>query len=362
MSTKKYGIVGLPNVGKSTLFNALTNSLTAAAENYPFCTIEPNIATVSVIDERLGILAKIAGSQKILYTHIEFVDIAGLVKGASKGEGLGNQFLAHIREVDCIIYMLRCFHDENVTHVEGRVNPIEDAQIIKMELMLADIQSLENRIPKLTKMARQDKEAAVTLKIAEDLIKTLSMGNPASSIMNNENSAIINSFQLLSSKKEIYVCNVGESECSSGNDISRQFSNFINDSCIVLSAKIEQEIANMQDEEEKRWFMEQCGIKESGLNKLTKRAYDMLDLITFFTIGPKEARAWSIPNGTSAPKAAGCIHTDFEKGFIRAEVISYEDYIKYASEAEIKAAGKARLEGRDYIMKDGDVVHFRFNV
>ncbi|WP_322498047.1 redox-regulated ATPase YchF [Candidatus Cyrtobacter comes] len=359
---KKYGIVGLPNVGKSTLFNALTNSLSAAAENYPFCTIEPNIAVVSVPDERLHRLAKIAGSQKIISTHVEFVDIAGLVKGASKGEGLGNKFLSHIREVDCIIYVLRCFHDENVTHVEGRVNPIEDLQILRMEFMLADIESLEKRIPKLTKMARQDKEAVAILKVAESLIQTLSAGNPVSSIMNEENSAIINSFQLLSSKKELYVCNVNESECVSGNDFSRQFNEFVNNTSIVLSAKIEQDIANMTDEEEKKWFMEQYGIKDSGLNKLIRLAYDTLDLITFFTIGPKEARAWSIENGINAPKAAGCIHTDFEKGFIRAEVIGYEDYISYASEAEIKAAGKSRLEGRDYIMKDGDVVHFRFNV
>ncbi len=362
MSKKKYGIVGLPNVGKSTLFNALTNSLSAAAENYPFCTIEPNVATVAVPDERIRKLADIAGSKKLIPVYVEFIDIAGLVKGASKGEGLGNQFLSHIREVDCIIYVLRCFQDENVTHVEGRVDPMEDSNIIKIELMLADIQSLQNRIPKLEKKARQDKESADILKLANELLAVLSSGSPASSIMNSENKALIDSFQLLTSKKEIYVCNVNEDECSSGNQLSRLVTNSVKEECITLSAKIEQDIANIADAGEQKWFMEQCGISESGLNKLIRTAYSTLDLITFFTVGPQEAHAWSIQNGVYAPAAAGCIHTDFEKGFIRAEVIGYEDYISHNGESAAKAAGKARLEGREYIVVDGDIIHFRFNI
>ncbi len=360
----KCGIVGLPNVGKSTLFNALTSTMAAEAANYPFCTIEPNVGKVGVPDPRLHKLADIAGSAKIIPTQIEFVDIAGLVKGASKGEGLGNQFLGHIREVDAIVYVLRCFEDSDVSHVEGSVNPLRDAEIIETELLLADLESLEKRLPSLEKKARNDKEAAAELALAKSLMGVLADGKPAVSVSGID-ARTLSRMQLLTSKPVLYVCNVAENDAKEGNAYSKQVAEYAakrGAKTIVISAKIEAEISMLEDAAERQEFLATMGLEQTGLDQLIQAGYDALGLITFFTIGPKEARAWTINKGTLAPQAAGVIHTDFERGFIRAETIGYEDYITLRGEAGAREVGRLRSEGKEYAVRDGDVIHFRFNV
>ena len=361
----KCGIVGLPNVGKSTLFNALTQTIAAQAANYPFCTIEPNFGTVSVPDERLDKLALIAKSIKTIPTQIEIVDIAGLVRGASKGEGLGNQFLAHIREVDAIIHLLRCFEDGNITHVEDSVSPLRDAEIIETELVLADLESIEKRLPNIEKKARSgDKESQELLPIIKQVLKCLSDGDFARNIMNSDNEKLVKGLNLITSKPVLYVCNVNEENAIEGNKHSDEIikkAKAENAPYVIISAKIEEEISSL-DEEDRKGFLSDLGLSETGLAKIIRTGYGILNLDTFFTIGPKEARAWTIKKGSLAPQAAGVIHTDFEKGFIRAETISYNDYIQYNGEQGAKEAGKMRLEGKEYITNDGDVMHFRFNV
>ncbi len=361
----KCGIVGLPNVGKSTLFNSLMGSNVAEAANYPFCTIEPNIGLVAVPDKYLEELAKLAGSQKMLPAQMEFVDIAGLVKDAHKGEGLGNQFLSHIREVDCIIYVLRCFENSNVIHVDDRIDPIGDSEIIEMELILADIQSLSKRIPNIEKKAKNNKDIAEELSLIREVMAVLESGKAARYAVNETNAVQIKNLQLLTSKPFLYVCNVAEIDVVHGNKLSMQVESRAKEmgvGSILVSAQVESEIANLEDEGDKIAFLEDLGLEESGLNKLIRASYSALDLITFFTIGPKEARAWTVKDGVTAPQAAGVIHSDFERGFICAEVISCDDYLKYCSEAKIKEAGKMRLEGKEYKVKNRDVIHFRFNV
>jgi hypothetical protein len=364
--TLKCGIVGLPNVGKSTLFNALTASSAAEAANYPFCTIEPNTGTVSVPDERLYKLAQIAGSAKILPAFIEFVDIAGLVKGASKGEGLGNKFLSHIREVDAIIHVLRCFDDPDVTHVHGAIDPVSDAEVIETELIIADLESIEKRILNIEKKYKSgDKSLKDQMELMEDCRQALLKGESVRTLNTKYSKKILSSLQLLTSKPILYVCNVLEDEAASGNNYSKLATEkAISEGAkaIVISSKIEAEISNLQEQEEKDEFLASLGLEETGLSKIIKSAYDLLALRSFFTVGPKEAHAWTFEEGHSAPQAAGIIHTDFEKGFIRAEVIGYNDYIELGSEVKVKEAGKMRVEGKEYKMNDGDVVHFRFNV
>ncbi|AZL15526.1 redox-regulated ATPase YchF [Rickettsiales endosymbiont of Stachyamoeba lipophora] len=361
------GIVGLPNVGKSTLFNALTATQAAEAANFPFCTIEPNVGIVAVPDERLEKLTHIAGSKKIIPTQLEFVDIAGLVKGASKGEGLGNQFLGNIREVDAIIHVLRCFEDEDITHVSGNVDPIRDAEVIELELILADLDSLQKRIPNFEKKIRgQDKEAAMQLELAKKIIPILEEGKPVRSIsFDPEELKQVKLMQLLTAKPILFVANVLEEEAASGNDYTARvlaLAQAHNTEMVIISSKIEAEISTLESLEEKQEFLESLGLKETGLNKIIRAAYKMLGLISFFTVGPKEAHAWTVKNGATAPQAAGEIHTDFEKGFIRAETISYADFIQYNGEAGCKEVGKMKLEGKEYLVKDGDIFHFRFNV
>ena len=361
------GIVGLPNVGKSTLFNALTASAAAAAANYPFCTIEPNVGRVAVPDDRLDKLAKIAASAKIIPTFIEFVDIAGIVKGASKGEGLGNQFLANIREVDAILHVVRCFDGGDITHVEGSVDPIRDIEIIDTELMIADMESLEKRYDNLSKKAKQgDKESKELIAIVDPILAALREGKPARSVnFNKEQKPLVRLLQLMTAKPVLYVCNVEENEAADGNALSNKVAEHAkgeNARTVVISAKIESEISVMNSDEEKREFLSSMGLTEPGLNRVIRAGYGLLDLITYFTIGPKEARAWTIVKGTKAPGAAGVIHTDFEKGFICAETIAYGDYIAGNGESGAKESGKMRLEGKEYIPTDGDVMHFRFNV
>lgn len=360
------GIVGLPNVGKSTLFNALTQTAAAQAANYPFCTIEPNIGRVNVPDERMEKLAKIAGSQELIPAQIEFVDIAGIVRGASKGEGLGNKFLSHIREVDAIINVVRCFEDENITHVEGLVDPLRDIELIQLELIIADLESLEKRIPSMEKKAKQEKEVAAQVEIAKRVIEVLKEGKAARSveIKSEEEAKILRELQLISSKPQLFVCNLKENELA-GNKNSKKVEEF----CVVngykvlkICAQIEAEVASLETEEEKKEFLESVGLNETGLAQIIRNSYSLLELITFFTVGPKECHAWTLKKGSSAPKAAGVIHTDFEKGFIRAETISYPDYISCNGEEGAKNAGKLRLEGKEYVTQDGDVFHFRFNV
>lgn len=365
----KCGIVGLPNVGKSTLFNALTQTANAQAANYPFCTIEPNSGQVAVPDERLDKLTKIAGSQKIIPVQIEFVDIAGLVKGASKGEGLGNQFLSHIREVDAIINVVRCFEDENITHVEGSVDPLRDIELIQIELILADLESLEKRLPNLEKKAKnsKDKELVTQVDLIKKTIPILADGKPASlvKLVDEEEKRIFKNLQLITAKPQLYVGNLKESEVISGNKFYQNLVDFgqkNNFPILKISAAIEAEIALLESQEEKEEFLQSLDLKETGLSQIIKAGYKLLDLITFFTVGPKECHAWNVKNNSFAPQAAGVIHSDFEAGFIRAETIAYEDYIKFNGEEGAKNAGKLRLEGKEYIVQDGDIFHFRFNV
>jgi len=361
------GIVGLPNVGKSTLFNALTATAAAEAANYPFCTIEPNIGRVAVPDERLEICARLAKSAKIVPTQLEFVDIAGLVRGASRGEGLGNQFLGHIREVDAIAHVLRCFEDGNVTHVEGSIDPVRDAETVETELMLADLDSLEKRAVAAEKKARgNDKEAKAQLAVMEPVLAALRAGKPARSVaVSAEQKPILKSLQLLTAKPVLYVCNVEEASASSGNAQSARVADYARAqgaASVVISAAIEAEVALLADETEKREFLASLGLAEAGLARVIRAGYRLLDLVTFFTVGPKEAHAWTVVQGTKAPQAAGAIHSDFEKGFIRAETISYVDFVACGGEAGAKEAGKMHLEGADYTVKDGDIFYFRFNV
>lgn len=362
--TLKCGIVGLPNVGKSTLFNALTASAKAEAANYPFCTIEPNSGIVSVPDTRLDKLAELASSAKIIPAFIEFVDIAGLVKGASKGEGLGNKFLAHIREVDAIIHVLRCFEDSDITHVNGKVDPLYDAEIIETELVIADLESVEKRIPALSKKAKSDKTLQSQLDLLNRCRELLEQGQPARNLEGVTQKELAD-LQLITSKPVLYVCNVGEEDARDGNEYSEQIKNKAKNegaNILIISSKIEAEISQLATEEEKREFLSELGLEKTGLNRLINSAYSLLNLASFFTIGPKEAHAWTFKQGCNAPQAAGIIHTDFEKGFIRAEVISCKEYIALGSEATAKELGKMRVEGKEYIMQDGDVVYFRFNV
>lgn len=359
------GIVGLPNVGKSTLFNALTQTAAAQAANYPFCTIEPNIGKVNVPDERLEKLTKIAGSQTIIPAQIEFVDIAGLVRGASKGEGLGNQFLSHIREVDAIINVVRCFEDENITHVEGDVDPLRDIELIQLELIIADMESLEKRIPTMEKKLKTDKEIGAQIEIAKRVLEVLKDGKAARlTKINADEEKLFNGLQLITSKPQLFVCNLKEHELT-GNKYSALVEDFgkkNNYKVLKICAQIEAEVAGLESEEEKKEFLGSVGLNETGLSQIIKNSYALLDLITFFTVGPKECHAWTLKKNSSAPKAAGVIHTDFEKGFIRAETISYNDYVTLGGEEGAKTAGKLRLEGKEYITQDGDVFHFRFNV
>ena len=361
------GIVGLPNVGKSTLFNSLTKTAAADAANYPFCTIEPNTGRVAVPDPRLNQIAELAKSAEVIPTFLEFVDIAGLVRGAASGEGLGNQFLANIREVDAIIHVLRCFDDSDITHVENSVDPIRDAATVETELMLADMDSLERRMAALTKKTRGgDKQAAADLALMEKLFAGLSEGLPARMVdrLTDAEALRLPQFQLLTAKPVLYACNVAEHDSATGNSLSAEVTEKAEEegaAYVVVSAAIEAEIATLSDEEAAE-FISDMGHKEPGLNRLIRAGYDLLDLLTFFTAGPKEARAWTVRNPATAPMAAGVIHTDFQRGFIRAETVSYNDYIACQGEAGAKDAGKLRIEGSDYQVKDGDIFHFRFNV
>ncbi|MCX7932587.1 MAG: redox-regulated ATPase YchF [Rhodovarius sp.] len=359
------GIVGLPNVGKSTLFNALTATAAAQAANYPFCTIEPNVGRVAVPDPRLETLARIAKSAKVVPTSLEFVDIAGLVRGASKGEGLGNQFLAHIREVDAIIHVLRCFEDPDITHVEGSIDPIRDAETVETELMLADLESLERRRQNLSKRARGgDREAQAQLALIEPMIAALSAGRPARSAIPPGEEEAARRLQLMTTKPILYVCNVEEEAAATGNAWSAQVmarAAAQGAQAVVVSAAIEAEISQMPPEERKE-FLASLGLADSGLDRIIRAGYALLGLITFFTAGPKETRAWTIRRGTRAPQAAVVIHGDFERGFIAAETISYEDYVACGGEQGAREAGKLRIEGKDYVVRDGDVMLFRFNV
>src|SRR5487761_791697 len=363
----KCGIVGLPNVGKSTLFNALTETAAAQAANYPFCTIEPNVGEVAVPDPRLDKLAAIARSAQIIPTRLTFVDIAGLVRGASKGEGLGNQFLANIRECDAIAHVVRCFDDGDVTHVEGRVDPLSDIATIETELMLADLESLEKRVNNLEKKAKGTGEDAKLAKEMLDLVTRslvlLRRGNPARLVERKpEEEKLFHSLGLLTSAPVLYACNVEEGSAASGNEFSRRVEGRAKEEgavAVVISAKIESEIATLPPAERAE-FLEAVGLKETGLDRLVNAGYALLHLVTYFTVGPKETRAWTITAGTKAPQAAGVIHSDFERGFIRSETIGYDDYIACGGEAGARDAGKLRLEGKDYVVADGDVLHFRF--
>ena len=361
----KMGIVGLPNVGKSTLFNALTKTAAAQAANFPFCTIEPNVGDVAVPDARLARLASIAKSRDVIPTRMTFVDIAGLVRGASKGEGLGNQFLANIREVDAIAHVLRCFVDDDVTHVEGRVDPVADAETIETELMIADIESIERRLANLSRKLRGgDKEALEQDALLRRALAALEQGKPARSVqVSDEERKSWRMLQLLTSKPVLYVCNVEEASAASGNALSdkvAQMAQAQGAAHVVISARIEEEISQLAADEA-AMFLDEMGLTEAGLDRLIRAGYALLGLQTYFTVGPKEARAWTIAKGTLAPQAAGVIHGDFERGFIRAETIAYDDYIAHQGEAGAKEAGKFRVEGKTYEVKDGDVLHFLFN-
>ncbi|MGR3638343.1 redox-regulated ATPase YchF [Alterinioella nitratireducens] len=361
----RMGIVGLPNVGKSTLFNALTRTAAAQAANFPFCTIEPNVGDVAVPDARLDRLAAIAGSKQIIPTRMTFVDIAGLVKGASRGEGLGNQFLANIRETDAIAHVLRCFEDGDVTHVEDRIDPIADAETIETELMLADMDSIEKRLQTITRKLRGgDKEAVQQERLLKAALAMLEDGKPARMVeVAPDDAKAWKMLQLLTTKPILYVCNVEEASAASGNAFSARVADMAEAqgaAHVVISAQIEEEISQL-DAEEAAMFLDEMGLEEAGLDRLIRAGYELLHLETYFTVGPKEARAWTIRTGTTAPKAAGVIHGDFERGFIRAETISYDDYIAHDGEQGSKDAGKMRAEGKAYVVKDGDVLHFLFN-
>jgi hypothetical protein len=359
------GIVGLPNVGKSTLFNALTATAAAQAANYPFCTIEPNVGRVAVPDPRLTRLAAIGKSAKVIPTSLEFVDIAGLVRGASKGEGLGNQFLAHIREVDAIIHLLRCFEDTDVTHVEGSIDPLRDAEVVETELMLADLESLEKRLVAAQKKARcNDKESVSLVALIEPIVTALQAGRPARTLVAPENAEAVKRLQLLTSKPVLYVCNVEEGAAATGNAFSAQVearARAEGARVVVVSAAIEAEVSQLP-EADRGEFLEGLGLHDSGLDRVIRAGYDLLGLLTFFTVGPKEARAWTVVRGTKAAQAAGTIHGDFERGFIACETIGYQDYVACKGEAGAKDAGRMRVEGKEYVVKDGDVLLFRFNV
>ena len=361
------GIVGLPNVGKSTLFNALTETAAAQAANYPFCTIEPNVGNVGVPDPRLQKLAEIAKSAKVIETQLAFVDIAGLVRGASKGEGLGNQFLGNIREVDAIVHVLRCFEDGDVTHVEGKIDPIADAETVETELMLADLESLEKRVPNLIKKGQQgDKEAKIGASVLGQALELLREGKPArlTQPKDVEEERVFSQAQLITAKPVLYVCNVDEAHAANGNELSaRVFEKAAAEGAeaVVVSAAIEAEIATMPAEDRGE-FLSELGLEETGLARVIRAGYKLLNLLTFFTVGPKEARAWTIPAGSKAPQAAGAIHSDFERGFIRAETIAFDDYVACGGEAGARESGKLRQEGKEYVVHDGDVLHFRFNV
>jgi GTP-binding protein YchF len=363
----KCGIVGLPNVGKSTLFNALTRTAAAQAANYPFCTIEPNTGEVAVPDPRLERIAAIARSKEIIPTRIAFVDIAGLVRGASKGEGLGNQFLANIREVEAIVHVLRCFEDDDITHVEGRIDPVADAETVDTELMLADLDSLERRVTQFRKRASgKDKEAMTVLPVMEKTLELLQAGKPARVLLQGiaaEDLRILQGLNLLTSKPVLYVCNVAEKDAVAGNEHTvavEQMAAEQGARSVVISAAIEAAVAQLPDDEEHE-FLEAMGLHEPGLDRLIRAGYELLDLITYFTAGPKETRAWTVHKGAKAPQAAGVIHTDFERGFIRAQTIAYDDFVALGGEVAAKEAGKARDEGKEYVVQDGDVMLFKFN-
>ena len=359
------GIVGLPNVGKSTLFNALTATVAAQAANYPFCTIEPNVGRVAVPDKRLDTLATIGKSAKTIPTSLEFVDIAGLVRGASKGEGLGNQFLANIREVDAIVHVLRCFEDDDITHVEGHIDPVRDAETVETELMLADLESLQKRLPALQKKAKSnDRNAAADVALIEPILAALEAGKPARTAILPADAEATKRLNLLTAKPVLYVCNVEEASAATGNAQSARVAAMAaaqKAAHVIVSAAIEAEVSQLP-EADRAGFLADLGLEDSGLDRVIRAGYGLLGLITYFTVGPKETRAWTIVNGTKAPGAAGVIHGDFERGFIACETTAYDDYVAYKGEAGAREAGKLRIEGRDYVVKDGDVLLFRFNV
>jgi GTP-binding protein YchF len=362
----KCGIVGLPNVGKSTLFNCLSNAKAQSA-NFPFCTIEPNVGTISVPDPRLEKLESLVNPERVVPTTMEIVDIAGLVKGASKGEGLGNQFLANIRETDAIIHVLRCFDDGNIVHVDGSVDPIRDKEVIDYELQLKDLETIEKKINSLSRVVKSgDKDAVKAFELAEKIKTHLEGGNSVRALDFNETETeVVKSFQLITAKPVMYLCNVDESSVKEGNEYVERVKEAVKDEnaqVLVIGAKIEADITELETYEERQMFLDELGLEEPGVNRLIRTAYKLLDLDTYFTAGEKEVRAWTVKKGSTAPQAAGVIHTDFEKGFIRAEVMKYEDFINFGSEAAVKEAGKFKVEGKEYIVQDGDIMHFRFNV